>query len=258
MSFPQTTGGDTQPQARQTASMMGGWLALYGGRGNGRVDEQAYALADAAKGIVLRDHFVAPAAGSLPGWLTTQDTSSGGTPTFGYDAAGLGGTYSFAHDNTDEVQSIGIHGGDTLWIDPTKDCYVECKVKGSALATLSADQRFVFGFASAYAATLDDITRNAWFRVEGGSANLLWEVDDGTTDDDDNDTGIDVVDDTYITLRVVIRDLYVHFVVNGVQVAKSALTVLSGGLQPILIIQKDAGTETDSITVDYIDIASSL
>lgn len=258
MSLPLSTGGDTQPQARQTASMMGGWLKLWSNRGNGRVDEQAFALVDATKGIVKRTHFCAPAGNSLPIWLTTQDTSAAGTPTLDYDAAGLGGTWSAAHDNTDEAQTIGFHGGDTLWIDPTKDCYIEAKVKGSALASLSADQRFVFGFASGYDATLDNIARNAWFRVEGGSANLLWEVDDGTTDDDDNDTGVDVVDDTFITLRVVIRDLYCYFLVNGSVVAKSALTVLSGGIQPIFLLQKDAGTETDSITIDYLDIASSL
>ena len=215
-----------------------------------------------AHAFVLFTDFAQQSGGTLPAWLTFRDVSAAGAPTKNYDDDAAGGTYTFAHDNTDEVQSVGLDSADGLTILSTGGPILQCRVKlNFAAAALSADQRFVCGLGSAWNATLDSIATHAWFRIEGASLNLLCEGDDGTTDTNDQDTTIDIVDDTFITLRIDMTDLSaVQFLVDEeagdgfVLRGTVSMPLATGNLQPFIIQQKDAGTETDAVTVDYLRI----
>jgi len=192
---------------------------------------------------------------ALPDALTTQDTSSGGSPTLATISAS-GGQFQILQDNTDEAQNLTLYAGDKLFIDPTKNPYVEIKFKVD-FDTLpwSADQRLVAGVGSGRDATLDDMTSNAWFRIDGASANILFESDDGTTDDDDNDSGVDIVDDTFVVVGIDMSNLAaVEFWIDDALVGTTDASQLSSStlLQPFIEMQKDAGTETEDLRVAYI------
>ncbi len=207
--------------------------------------------------IELFEDFNAPAGTTLPAWLDTQDTSTSGTPTIDYVANAAGGVFTLTFASTDEVETLTLYGGDHLPVTVQPGLIFECRIKLDAgTFPWSADQRLVCGLASARNATLDSVATHAWFRLEGNSANILWETDDGTTDDNDNDTGVDLADDTYVLLRIDVVALDdVRFYVDGLHCGTGDLTDASGdGVQVFIEAQKDAGTETDAVSVDYVRV----
>lgn len=204
----------------------------------------------------VQEDFIGAAGTTLPAPWATQDTSSAGSPTLDYVANASNGEFQLLHDDTDEAQGLTLYWDDSLHIGATKQPYFEARVKIDEDTALSADDRLVVGLATARDATLDDIAGHAWFRVEGANADILYESDDGTTDDDDNDSGVDFVDDTYLTLAIDMADLSaVAFYVDGSLVGTTDASDLTGNLQPYIELQKDAGTVTHEIVVDYIHVA---
>lgn len=202
---------------------------------------------------IFEDFFAIDTATKPPPWAT-QDTSAAGTPVLDYVADADNGEFQLNHDATSEAQTLTLYWADQLMIEPTKNPIFECRIKiNFAGAAFTADQRIVIGLAGPRNATLDDIARHAWFRIEGANLNILAETDDGTTDDDDNDTTIDIVDNTYLTLRIDMSDLAaIKFYVNGVLGATLAAAVMTANLQPFIEIQRDAGAETEDVRIDYV------
>ena len=194
--------------------------------------------------------------GALDDLLATNDVSAAGSPTLGFVSGDAAGVYQLKHDAQDEAQRLTLYMGDNKQFDVSKNLVFMARVKVDAAAIpWSADQRFVVGLADDLNATLDSITAHAWFRMEGASANLLWETDDGTTDDDDNDTGVDVADDTWLDLAIDLRDTSaVKFYVDGAYVGEGDISAHSGNLQVYMEIQKDGGTEADALEVDYLRV----
>ena len=217
--------------------------------------------ANAESQVALFDDFVGPASTALPAWLTTQDTSTMGTPVLAKVADAPGGQFTLTHDNTNEAQNITLYGGDSQCLPlpnaAGEKLVFEARVKLSA--QLTAVQRAVVGLATDRNATLDNVATHAWFRFEGANLNILWETDDATTDDDDNDTGVDYAADTFVLLRIEIDSAKaVKFFVNGVHVgsgtiANTAATVV----QPFIEFQKDSGTTTEYLRIDWIRITAS-
>ena len=190
-------------------------------------------------------------------WVYTE-TGTSTNPT-GDFVSGVGaGVFRLLHSADSEAQTMRVDHGDTLMINMSKKPRIEIRAKlDFAGATFSADQRAVFGLASTYNATLDNIATNAWFRVEGANLNILAEVDDGTTDTDDFDTGADIVDNTFVVFEIDASDLTaVQFRVDGVLVATKAMSALAANtyVQPICAIQRDAGTEAEKLDIDYIQV----
>lgn len=206
------------------------------------------------------EDFLLKNGATIPLPLAVTEASPAGTPVNGFVTSSLNGEYSMKHDATSEAQNMRLDFADTLPLDPTKNIIFEARLKiNFAGAAFSADQRFVCGLASAANATLDSVASNVWFRIEGANLNILCEADDGTTDTDDQDTGYDIVDNTYVTLRIDMSSLSdIKFYVDGklqtgAKVSASALTA-ANKLQPFIAIQKDAGTEQEEVIVDYIYI----
>ncbi len=214
------------------------------------------AILDEASYFVIRDDFPLTAGGTLPAPLakTVQGAATGD-----YVANAAGGVYSLATVVTSEAEATQLTFNDQLVIDPTKGPIFEARVRVNMPgATITADERFVVGLASAHAtgqASLDAVVSNAWFRGEGANLNIFAEWDDGTHDADDRDTAFDYVKNTFVVLKIDMTDLTkVKFFVNGVQSAQvgnlSALTS-ANLMQPIFCYQRDAGTEINQLQVDW-------
>lgn len=212
-------------------------------------------LRNPAQGIDWFDDFLGSGigdGGSVAGmrW-TKQDTSAAGAPTWGLVANTHGGEFNMILASTNEAESLTLYFGDQLIFDATKKTVIQFRVK---VTTITSAQRVVFGLASARNATLDNIVVNGWFRLEA-NMNVLVETDDGTTDNDDNDTTVDAVAGTYAIYEIDLSKLAnVKFRVNGVDVTPetmdlSALTTQT--LQPFVEIQKDSGTGVPGITLDW-------
>jgi len=214
------------------------------------------AILDEATYFVIRDDFPLAAGGALPAPLakTVQGSATGD-----YLANAAGGVYSLATVVTSEAEATQLTHGDQLLVDPTKGPVFEARVRVNMPgATITADERFVVGLASAHTtaqAAFDAVVSNAWFRGEGANLNIFAEWDDGTHDADDRDTLVDYVKNTFLVLKIDMTDLTkVKFFVNGVQTAPvgnlSALTS-ANLMQPIFCYQRDAGTEINQLQVDW-------
>lgn len=203
------------------------------------------------------------AGSTLPAWLATQDTSAAGTPTLDYVANSDLGTYTLTHDATNEQQNLTLYGGDSKPLPIANSPWLICCAKlNTAGATMSADQRLVMGLASNRNAALDSVVTHAWFRLEGANWNILTETDDGTTDDDDNDSALDWSDAAYAWFRIRVNPaLAVTFEVdlddgNGWQTAGATLSLAAatGNVQPFIELQRDAGAEAEALTIDYLAV----
>lgn len=183
------------------------------------------------------------------GW-TIKDTSAAGTPT--YAVAGRACTLTL--DSTSEAQVVTLYQNNVLpWnLGELKWVEVLAKVSGiDAVTTLAV------GLGTSQNDTLDSVSYNAWFRMEGSASTsaLVVETDDATVDNNDVATAT--------TLAAVYKKLTidftaglddVRFFVNGTRVASGTTFDMSAGatsqgLQFIAQIQKASGTGTPSLTL---------
>ena len=215
-------------------------------------------------GVRIFDDFLQDAGATLPAPLGKQDTSAAGTPTLDYSADAAGGAYVMKLDTTNEAEKITLYFADQLVIDITKKPLLQFRMKiepdvTGAGGDLGASDIIVAGLASARNATLDSVTTNAWFRFEGANHNILWETDDGTTDDNDNDTGINWADNTYALYTIDASSLAaVRFFVNGVPCGVADMSAATGNLQFFIEVQKAAAANMDHrVTVDFFDVCAN-
>lgn len=183
-------------------------------------------------------------------WLI-DDTSSSGSPT--YTTGTSAATLTLA--STNEIENVCLHFGDSLDFDIDDIQSAEFRVK--TVASLDSTTTIVVGVGSARADDPDSIAAAALFKL-AGSNSIVVESDDGTNNNDDVATGKSLVatyQQLYIDFTGGKSD--VKFYVNGERVAASTtfdMSNYSAGLQPIIQIQKTADTNTDSVTVDYVEI----
>ena len=220
-------------------------------------DSEPWGSGRAGPFFCLSNDFEVAPGGTLPPPLAKDMQTGNITGNYSDDVAA--GVYKISHDGTSEAQAGQVTFNDQLVINPTKGPIFEARFKiNFAGATFSADQRAVVGLCSVHPNaedSLDAVISNLWFRVEGASLNIYIESDDGTLDDDDNDSGVDIVDDTFITVRIDASNLdAVKFYVNGALIAQTldagALTS-ANVLQPIFCIQRDAGAEAEVMHIDF-------
>lgn len=219
---------------------------------------------DHATHCVLFEDFLEPSGTTLPAWLGTQDTSAAGSPTLDYVDDSHGGIFVLKLAADNEAEAITLYGGDNLTVDINNKPILEMRVKidpdvTGAGGDLAAGDIIVMGLASARNATLDNVAEHAWFRFEGANHNILVESDDGTTDDNDNDTGVDWVDGTYLTLKVDCSDLTnVVFSIDGAKFGGYDISDATGNVQPFIEVTKAAAANFDHrVTIDYIRLQST-
>jgi len=183
-------------------------------------------------------------------------TKTGTDETADYVANTADGVLKFTCGGTSEAQTMRVDWGDQLLIPVGKLPRMEARVKlQPAGANYGTTTRLVVGFASAYNSTLDSVVSNAWFRFgDHADLNVYVEADDGTTDTDDSDSGVDWVAAAYTVLEVDIdSSLVAHFLVDGVEVKTASLAALATTtvLQPIIAMQRASGTVLDAASIDY-------
>ena len=189
-------------------------------------------------------------------WLVA-DTSSAGSPV--YTKGTSEATLTLAA--TSEVENVCLSFGDALDIDIDDIQRVEMRVKISA-STFTSGSILAFGLGSARNDTLDSVTANAWFRMEGANSTTLvyCESDDGVNDNDDKSSGV--------TLGTSFKEFVIDFTggksnvkffIDGQRVASTTTFDMSNytaGLQPIVQIQKAANTNANGVVVDYVKIVA--
>lgn len=269
------------PQFSKAHQFLKGFF-VFRDRPDAKGDEDDYLIAterrwygdDPSTFLVVKEDFLAPAGTSLPAPWAKQDTSAAGSPVSDYvDAtagSGSNGAFNLALAADNEVESLTLYWGDYTPLGAAHYPYFETTVLirpdvTGASGDLAAGDVLVFGLASNRNATHDDITLNAWFRMEGANKNILWETDDDTTDDDDNDTGVDWVADTAIKLAVDFApdpadatNVKVRFYVDDVLVGTSDMDLISmitaaEQFQPYIEVTKAAAANSDhDVLVDYV------
>ena len=189
-------------------------------------------------------------------WLVA-DTSAAGTPV--YTKGTSEATLTLAA--TSEVENVCLSFGDALDIDIDDIQRVEMRVKISA-STITSGSILAFGLGSARNDTLDSVSANAWFRMEGANSTTLvyCESDDGVNDNDDKSSGVTLG----TTFKEFVIDFTggkqdVKFYIDGQRVAASTtfdMSSYSAGLQPIVQLQKAANTNVNGVVVDYVKIVA--
>lgn len=188
-----------------------------------------------------------------------------GTPTgLAFVSNARGGQISLILATTNEAELTGVNWADNLTVDAFRGPIMEFRMSITPDVTgagglFAAGDILVAGLASAHNATADSIVTNAWFRFEGANLNITCETDDGTTDSDDQDTLVDYVSGTFLTLKIDMTTLSaVKFYVNGVlkkTLSMAAIVATGTGLQPYFALRKAAAANFDhKVLVDYVDI----
>ena len=184
-------------------------------------------------------------------WMI-DDTSSAGAPTY---TKGTSEAVLTLASNT-EVENVCLHFNDALDFDI--DSIIRMEFRAKVTATLDSATTVVMGLGSARADDPDAVAANAFFKLAGSNAVVV-ETDDGTTDNDDNATGVSLSS----TYKRFVIDFSggksdVKFYVDGVKVGTETFTMsaYSSGLQPIFQIQKTSDANTDALTIDYVKVVS--
>lgn len=188
-------------------------------------------------------------SGDKFGW-TKKITESTAQTTFATTSAGLVVTLGAAN----ESKVATVYQNDILSFLMTKLLRVNFTVKVSGI---DANTTLVFGVASGQADTVDNVTRNAWFKIDGSASTsaVVVETDDNVTDNDDKSTGKTLS----TTLKKCTIDFTkgssdIRFFVDGDPVATAqtfsmASLASTDGCQLFVQLQKASGTGTASVTI---------
>jgi hypothetical protein len=208
-------------------------------------------------------------------WVVTEAGSTSATGDF-IDAPD--GVLRLLHSTDNAAESMLLSLGGTNAISPTKEPIFEARVK----VNLSTDSAFaaasvyevIVGMCTAgsavsvSAAAFDGFADNVGFRLGGGAQatnSIFLESDDGTTDNDDHDSGIDFTAGTYHTLKIDMTDTSaVLFFIDGVHANNGKTFDMSAiaatdYLEPFIMFARTnvGGTErAHSLDVDYVRVIS--
>jgi hypothetical protein len=183
-----------------------------------------------------------------------DDTSAAGAPTHALLDEGHGGVYKMTLANNDEVEVLSLNWGDVNSLDIDLLLSFEAHL---AASTIAANELFVCGLGTNQADDEDAVTANCWFKAEA-AMDLLVETDDGVTDDDDNDTTLNLVADTEYRLGIEFWDkTNIIFRVDGARVLSAStftMTGFSACLQPYIQLQKASGAGVPYLLLNSVQI----
>jgi len=197
-------------------------------------------------------------------WGTTE-TDINTAPALVGDA--VNGVIQLTLDSDDITQIAALHFGDNLCLSMAQGLVMEWRATFHVLPLTGTETvQAVMGFASAHNATIDSIATNAWFKVESAAQTaLLWETDNGDTDDDDNAAGVVLVADTYNLYRIDCTNtaavkFYVDDVLVGTSDMSTTLSASEAKVQPYFRVSKvksSGNTGTGTIYLDYVRVFQS-
>ena len=192
----------------------------------------------------------------MNGW-TIKDTSVSGAPTY-LNITEDGGAARLTLAATSEAEIVTLYQNDVLPFDLTQIQHVWWIAR---VASVDSVTQLAMGVADAQNDTLDSVTTNAWFRIDGtaNTSNIVVETDDGVTDDDDNATGITLTT-TYKKFLIDFTGALsnIRFYADGSPVGTGTFSmagVTSGqNVQPFVQLQKASGTGVPQVTLKQFGI----
>jgi len=216
--------------------------------------------------VEVVEEFLADVGDTLPDPWGEDHQTANSTQDYLVDAPN--GIYTLIHSSDVEAQAMQLFWSNQLMIDLFEKPIVEWRLKIDLTGVDqlgSADQRVVIGVCSDHTNdedALDATTVNAWFRIEGADSKIYVEADDNTTNTDDQDSGVTIVDNTWTHFRLDFSDLSnVGFFIDGVEQSGAAVDmsaiVASVMVQPIVCIQRDGGDEEEKIYIGNFRSTSS-
>lgn len=186
----------------------------------------------------------------IPRTVTSLVTRTNGNPSVDFIADQSGGWLRCTLGATSEAMFQGVSFGDQRTFMANKHWELAAYVNFAA--SLAANEEFIFGVASDYTATLDNITINAWFRITGAGLTLKIQADDNTTDSSTTTTAA-LTAGTAALLRIVSLPTGVlEFWVDDNKIGE--FTTMAFGtttLQPIFGIGKSTGVTTPTCDIDF-------
>lgn len=198
-----------------------------------------------------------PTAGNSGSIFGSTITGSGTAVYKG--VAGANGVLELALDATSEIQNVCVSMADKLHFDIDQLLSVEFVARLSTALGTTATTMAAFGMTGNRNDAIDSVAQALLFRVLGdGSAAVVVESDDGTTDKDDIATGITLADTWKrfaINFENGTRD--VRFFGEGprglVRIGSGTtfdMSAYSSGLQFFAQIQKAANTNVGTLQID--------
>jgi hypothetical protein len=171
------------------------------------------------------------------------------------------GVMTMIIDADNNAEDAVIYFGDQRSIDLNQHANIEFGIAMPILPTGGAPASgttVVFGLAHDHNLDKDTVATHAWFRLQG-AASILCETDDTTNDNDDVDTGIDLVAGEYHVFRIDAYDIAdVHFYIDGNRVCTgttfdmSNCTADEAIMQPYISLDKPAVTTVGTLNLDYV------
>jgi len=215
----------------------------------------------AAGRFAISEGFVAAPGVTLPApWAS--DTHN--TATADYMADEPTGVYQLALTAANSAEAAQLTHGNQRMIDTDNDPVAEFLIRVDGIADLTSVERIFIGLIADHTNaedSLDNVDHSVGFLLKGAAdLNIYQEADDGTTDTDDEDTGINLVDDTWTVFRIDMSDLTaVVMSVDGVATAATLDMTQSAGqvLQPIVCIQRDDNSQAEVGFQVEIDLAQA-
>lgn len=204
---------------------------------------------------VIVEDFEGVAGGTKPPHLTTDAQATG---TADYVTGGLG-QFRLGLTAADAAEAAQILGHE---VDITDAPIIRWRVRVDGLGLdATGGEQLVVGLASAHANaedSLDNVAVHAWFKVVATDNSILYESDDGTTDEAAADSGVDLADDTWVTLEIDATTLAaVAFKVNGAIVGTTDMSDATGVVRAFACIQRANNTGTEAardLELDYYQI----
>ena len=168
------------------------------------------------------------------------------------------GVFRLALAADNEAEDAVLYHGDNRTFNLSKGLIFECRINVAVSAGTGVCA--VFGLCGDHNLDKDTAKTSAWFRLQAADS-ILCETDDNTTDLDDKDTGLDVVNGTYRVYRIDCTNLAdVKFYVDGQRVCSDTRFDLSGAtstdlmVQPYFSLDKASGTGLGTLDIDYVKI----
>lgn len=163
----------------------------------------------------------------------------------GLGATRVGEEYDLAFDNTAEAAMAAAYSEDSCPVaaGPIMEARVDFVDQGDD-AALDINVGLANG---THATDFDSVTEACLFHVDGDSANICCESDDGTTEVAATDSTVDLVEGTELFLQIDARDTAdIQMYIDGVNVLPATVFRLDAATGPLIAIAHAEKTSNDS------------
>jgi hypothetical protein len=202
--------------------------------------------------VVYMDDFTGVALDSTNDWTVVKD--SGASAGIGADI--VNGVLELTSTATTDNDGASVQGNEVFKAQADKSLWFETKVKCN-----DADQTDIcVGLTVNFATNPENMLTAAdriCFQIDDGNASILCKTESGGTETS-TDSGIDLVDDTYVTLGIrIVGTGQVLFYIDRTQVAYHSTNIPTTELALAAMSLSGSATGTRTTTVDYMFAAAT-